>query len=123
MMKVKLDENMPMALAELLRSRGHDVSTVPEENLSGVEDSFILTRATEETRLLMTFDVDFGDIRSFPVGSHAGIVVFRLHDQRWAVLKEPAERLLTSGLLDRLQHGLAVVDESRIRMRFKGQIQ
>ena len=48
--------------------------------------------------------------RTYPVGSHAGVVVFRLHDQRWAVLKEPAERLLGSGLLERLEYGIAIVE-------------
>jgi predicted nuclease of predicted toxin-antitoxin system len=120
-MKIKLDENMPSALAELLGSSGHNVSTVPEEQLSGAEDPVILKQAAKEGRLLMTFDVDFADIRSFPLGSHAGIIVFRLHDQRWAVLKEPAKRLIAGDLLERLRKGLAVVDEKRIRLRFKGQ--
>jgi hypothetical protein len=30
----------------------------------------------------MTFDLDFADVRHYPPGSHGGIVVFRLHDQR-----------------------------------------
>jgi hypothetical protein len=46
-------------------------------------------------------------------------VVFRLHDQRWAELEPPARRLIESGLLDRLQSGLAIVDESRVRIRTK----
>jgi hypothetical protein len=29
-----------------------------------------------------------------PRGTHAGIVVFRLKDQRWATLKGPLDRLL-----------------------------
>ena len=66
---------------------------------------------------MITFDVGFGNIRAFPLGSHAGVVVFRLHDQRWAVLEEPARRLLRSGTLDRLGRGLAIIDESRIRIR------
>ncbi|PIS36726.1 MAG: hypothetical protein CO150_01195 [Nitrospirae bacterium CG_4_9_14_3_um_filter_53_35] len=119
-MNIKLDENMPTALAEMLLSEGYNVSTVSEENLSGASDALLLEKATEENRLLITFDVDFGNIRTFPFGSHAGIVVFRLRDQRWAVLKEPAKRLVTSGLLERLQRGLAVVDENRVRLRFKG---
>lgn len=118
-MRIKLDENMPLSLAALLRSAGHNVSTVPEENLSGEGDPLVLETAIKEGRLLMTFDVDFGDIRAYPVGSHAGVVVFRLHDQRWAVLKEPAERLLGSGLLERLEHGIAIVNENRIRVRSK----
>ena len=73
--------------------------------------------ADSEDRIFLTFDLDFADIRRFPIGSHAGIVVFRLHDQRWAVLEQPARRLIDSGLLSRLQGGLAIVDESRVRMR------
>lgn len=118
-MKIKLDENMPLSLAILLRAEGHNVATVPEENLSGGGDRQILETAARENRLPMTFDADFGDIRAYPVGSHAGVVVFRLHDQRWASLREPAERLLTSGVLERLERGLAIVDENRIRVRSK----
>lgn len=116
-MRIKLDENMPHALAELLRGAGHDVATVPEEALSGARDPSVLRCATAENRLLMTFDTDFGDIRHYPVGTHAGIVVFRVRDQRWAVLEGPARRLVGSGLLERLRGGLAVVDEVRARLR------
>jgi hypothetical protein len=65
----------------------------------------------------LTFDLDFADIRRYAIGSHAGIVVFRLHDQRWAALERPSRRLIESGLLERLQGGLAIVDESRVRIR------
>ena len=116
-MKIKLDENMPHALSELLQGAGHDVTTVPEEALGGAGDPSVLRRATSEERLLMTFDTDFGDIRRYPLGSHAGIVVFRIHDQRWAILQHPARRLIESGILERLHRGLAVVDEVRERLR------
>jgi predicted nuclease of predicted toxin-antitoxin system len=115
-MKVKLDENMPAAMLNLLREAGHDVSSVVDEGLSGTDDSRVIRAATSQGRILITFDVAFGNIRTFPPESHAGIVVFRLHDQRWAVLEEPARRMLKSGTLDRLQGGLAVIDESRIRI-------
>ena len=119
-MKIKLDGNMPLALAELLRFHGHDVLTVPEEQLSGVEDSLVVEKATQEDRLLMIFDLDFGDIRSYPVATHAGVLVFRLKDQRWAALKDVVERLVASGPLDRLRSVLAIVDEEHIRIRSKG---
>lgn len=115
-MKVKLDENMPTAMAELLCGAGHDSATVAEEGLSGTDDKQILRTATAEDRIVITFDVGFGNIRAFPPGSHAGVVVFRLHDQRWAVLEEPARRMLNSGTLDRLRRGLAIINESRVRI-------
>ena len=116
-MKIKLDENMPRSLARLLRDAGHGVATVPEENLGGADDPSVLERAVAETRLLVTFDTDFADIRRYPPGTHCGIVVFRLVDQRWEAMQWPARRLIERGVLDRLHGGLAIVDETRIRIR------
>ena len=97
-MKIKLDENLPTTLTELLRAAGHDAVTVADEALSGSNDPKVLQCATSEGRTFLTFDLDFCDIRRYPIGSHAGIVVFRMHDQRWAVLEQPARRLIESGL-------------------------
>jgi predicted nuclease of predicted toxin-antitoxin system len=115
--KFKLDENMPADLAALLRQEGHDVADVPGEGLSGEDDPPVLGAATTEGRVLMTFDLDFADVRHYPPGSHGGIIVFRLHDQRWSILERPARRLLAQGNLEELKGGLAIVDETRIRYR------
>lgn len=82
-MKVKLDENLPNELMSFLSSFNHDVDTVATENLCGAEDTTVLEAATREGRVFMTFDTDFADIRTYRSGTHAGIVVFRLSDQRW----------------------------------------
>lgn len=116
-MRIKLDENMPSALTELLRRHGHDVTTVAQQRLAGSVDERVARVATAEGRVLLTFDHDFGDIRAYPIGTHAGIVVFRLEDQRWAALEKPARSLIDSGLLERLHGGLAIVDRWRIRIR------
>ena len=116
-MRIKLDENMPEALLQLLQSAGHEASTVADEGLSGTSDPDVLSAAAAAGRFLMTFDTDFADIREYPPGSHAGIVVFRLEDQRWAVLQEPARKLVDLDVLERLDRGLAIVDEMRIRTR------
>ena len=119
-MRFKLDENLPADLANRLREAGHDVMDVIEEGLSGEDDPPVLNAAAAEGRTLMTFDLDFADIRQYPPGSHAGIVVFRLHDQRWNSLKDSVDRLLASGSLETLQNGLAIVDEHRIRFKRPG---
>ena len=121
-MKIKLDENMPHDLAELLGASGHDAATAVEEGLSGADDQAVLKAAAREDRLLMTLDVGFADIRKYPIGSHGGIVVFRLHDQRWVVMQQSAQRLIASGLLKKLERGLAIVDESRVRFRTREQV-
>jgi predicted nuclease of predicted toxin-antitoxin system len=115
--KFKLDENMPADLKTYLREAGHDVADVVGEGLAGEDDPPVLSAATVEKRILLTFDLDFADVRHYPPGNHAGIVVFRLQDQRWKTLQGPVTRLLAGGTLDNLENGLAIVDETRVRYK------
>lgn len=114
---IKLDENMPADLKTYLRSAGHDVTDASEEGLAGALDESLVAVALSERRTLFTFDTDFANIRDYPIGSHAGIVVFRLEDQRWAILKQAVSSVLKSGMMERLASGLAVVNERQIRVR------
>ncbi len=116
-MRIKLDEYMPRDAAEKLRDDGHDVLTVIDEGLGGESDPPVLKAAADEGRVLFTFDLDFANIREFPPGTHAGIVVFRLQDQRWKTLREPLLRMLAKGSLDGLAGGLAIASEARIRFK------
>jgi len=69
--RIKLDENIPTSAAERLRSAGHDVDTVADENLSGAEDTVVLRAATSVERLVVTLDRGFGDIRAYPAATEA----------------------------------------------------
>lgn len=79
-MKIKLDENLPARLALLLQRQGHDVDTVPEEQLSGRPDADIWQAAKAEARFLITQDLDFSDIRQYAPGTHAGLLLVRLRE-------------------------------------------
>jgi predicted nuclease of predicted toxin-antitoxin system len=116
-LKFKLDENLPADLAKLLRESGHDVADVFEEGLAGADDTPVLSAASAEDRVLLTFDLDFADIRYYPPGKHGGIVVFRLHDQRWQAMEGAVKRLLAMKTLEGIARGLAIVDESRVRLK------
>jgi predicted nuclease of predicted toxin-antitoxin system len=116
-LKIKLDENMPRDAESQLKQDGYDVMTVIDEGLAGEPDPPVLKAAADEGRILLTFDLDFANIRQFPPGTHAGIVVFRLQDQRWETLKGPLRRTLAKGGLDDLEGGLAIVSETRARFK------
>jgi predicted nuclease of predicted toxin-antitoxin system len=78
-MRIKLDENLPIRLSPLLRTLGHEVSTVEDEGLSGKADFDIWQAAQAEARFLITQDLDFSDVRRFAPGTHHGILLVRLH--------------------------------------------
>jgi predicted nuclease of predicted toxin-antitoxin system len=77
-MKIKLDENLPYDLGNVLQGLGHDTRTVHEENLVGAPDCSIWDGAQAEGRFLLTQDLDFSDVRKFSPGSHCGILLVRL---------------------------------------------
>jgi len=77
-MKIKLDENLPFSLAIPLTGLGHDVHSAQEEGLTGLSDREIWETAQKESRLLITQDLDFSDLRQFAPGSHHGILLVRL---------------------------------------------
>ena len=78
-MRLLADENFPRLVVEKLRSCNYDVVWVSEER-PGITDSEVLSFATGEQRLLVTFDKeDFGEL-VFKGGQKApyGIVMFRI---------------------------------------------
>lgn len=76
-MKLKLDENLSRHLKPLLAAEGHDVCTAEDEGLLSQPDPIIAKAASREERLLFTLDLEFGDLRKYPPGSHPGVVLFR----------------------------------------------
>jgi hypothetical protein len=64
--RFKLDENLPRDAEALLRKAGHDVHTVLDERLGGSPDPRVLDACRIENRILITFDLDFSDIRFYP---------------------------------------------------------
>ena len=74
-MKIKLDENLPLRFAILLKDLGHDAHTLHDESLIGHADREIWEAAQKESRFLITQDLDFSDLRQFAPGSHHGILL------------------------------------------------
>ena len=80
-----------------------------------------------QLRVLITLDQGMGDIRAYPPGSHAGIVVLRLPDQSAAAVTQAitdlasfAEPTTLVGAIAVLQRGLlriAISDGGRLMHR------
>ena len=62
-MRIKLDENLPHRLVQLIGDLGHDVDTVPDERIAGRDDSVVWDRCQVHGRFLITQDLDFSDAR------------------------------------------------------------
>ena len=77
-MKFKFDENLPVELAEELRAAGYEAATVDDQRLVGAGDRQLSEVCKSEGRILVTLDLDFADIRTYPPEEHPGLIVLRL---------------------------------------------
>lgn len=116
-MKIKIDENIAGSIVDLLRDAGHDVDTVQDEGLAGAADPEVLQAATRESRLVMTLDRGFGDVRTYPPGSHGGVLVLRLDHQGPRALETAVTRLMDSVDIDDLAACIAVWRDGQLRVR------
>jgi predicted nuclease of predicted toxin-antitoxin system len=115
--KVKLDENITGAANSLIAQHGHEVHTVVDEGLTGATDSVVIQACRSDERMLVTFDVGFGNLRAYPPGTHPGIVLLRLADQRPDATLDVLRRFLIGHVLDELAGALIIVSDDRVRIR------
>ncbi len=115
--RFKLDENLPRDAEALLREAGHDVHAVLDEPLGGNPDPRVFDASQAEDRILVTFDLDFSDIRVYPPASHMGSRVLRPHmqsvDNTLALLRAALPVLETEPTRGRLW----IIESDRVRIR------
>lgn len=116
-MKIKLDENIPAELADLLRDREHDVDTVIGEGLQGHSDDHVWNAAQRSQRFLITQDLDFSDLRRYTPGTHEGLIVVRLREATRQALSLRLAHVFSFFDPSVWKGCLVVVSEHRIRVR------
>jgi predicted nuclease of predicted toxin-antitoxin system len=77
-MRILANENVPRAVVAALRDADHDVVWV-RESMMGAADSAVLAQAQVEQRVVLTADLDFGEL-AFRYGLPAtcGVILIRL---------------------------------------------
>jgi predicted nuclease of predicted toxin-antitoxin system len=113
----KADENMPRKVVEVLREHGHEAVSVIEQNMGGWKDPELWQALQEEKRFLITADKGFADVRSFPPGTHAGILLLRPDEDGIRPLIDLLQRVLDSYGLEDLQGTVTVATSRSIRVR------
>ncbi len=73
-------------------------------------------KAVREDRIILTFDLDFGEIVALSKGNRAGVILFRLQNTRADHVIKRLEALLT-GHPQTFVNRVVIVEESRYRIR------
>ncbi|MBI1870212.1 MAG: DUF5615 family PIN-like protein [Chlamydiae bacterium] len=116
-MKFLADMGVSWRVIDWLRSQGHDAKHLHEEGLQKLSDKDIFSKGASEGRIILTFDLDFGEIAAFSTAANVCTIVFRLHntitphviDRLASVLSDCSQELQTGSII--------IVEELRHRIR------
>jgi predicted nuclease of predicted toxin-antitoxin system len=115
-MRFLADMGVDRRIVQWLQQSGYEAIHLSDEGLQRLPDLEIFDKAYLEGRIIIMFDLDFGEITALSRGRLVSVVLFRLHNTR------------TPHVIDRLRSALnfrealekgavIVVEESRCRVR------
>lgn len=116
-MRFKIDENLPVEVALRLRTAGHDATTVTEQDMVGDPDTTLSETCRREQMALVTLDLDFADIRTYPPEQHSGFIVLRVSGRGKRHIMEVFERAVPLLETEPLAQHLWIVGEQTVRIR------
>jgi predicted nuclease of predicted toxin-antitoxin system len=87
------------------------------EGLRGARDDVIAEHCRVEVRALITLDLDFADIRTYPPATYPGFIVIRVGNQSRSHILNVMKLVLTLLMSEQLDNRLWIVSEAGVRIR------
>lgn len=118
MIKLLLDANLsPQTREYLTETFLFDVIDIITENKSGLSDEEIVLLAKKERRIIVTFDLDFGEIYHFKEKGKMGVIVLRLEDQTVESVNKTLHKFFMSYAKNvNMNKSLVVLKENKMRI-------
>jgi len=116
-MKFLADMGVSPRSVAFLRSLGHDAIHLHDERLDRLSDANILSKALNEGRIVLTHDLDFGELMAASQAYLPSVIIFRLRN----MAADHVSRYLgfiVANYQERLEAGAVMsVTERQIRVR------
>ena len=116
-MRFLVDNALSPKLAEGLRQAGHDAVHLREIGRQSAPDSEVLARAIDEARIIISSDMDFGDLLAARELARPSVILFRRVERgtnsRLALLLKN----LAAISVDLERGSIVILESSRMRIR------
>src|SRR3989304_7527735 len=116
-MRFLADMGVSQRVVNWVRNEDHDAIHVCEENLLRLPNGLIFEKAYSEKRILLTFDLDFGEIVALSGGRNVSVILFRLRNTRTQHVIDRLKNVLIDAGHALEQGAIVVVEETRHRIR------
>lgn len=97
---------------------GHDAVHLSEQRLHRLPDPQIIEKARNESRIILTHDLDFGTLMAASSAHLPSIVIFRLSDMKPETVNTFLQQILLHYSEPLMQGAILSVNERQIRVRY-----
>jgi predicted nuclease of predicted toxin-antitoxin system len=111
------DIGVSLTTVEALRGANHDVVHLRDEGLIRLPDPQIAAKAVAERRIVLTFDLDFGDILATARSEAPSVVIFRLRNQTPAAVNPRLFRVIHDCAAELASGAIVIVEDEGFRVR------
>ncbi len=115
-MRFLADMGVDVRVVQWLNKRGHDAIHLRDEHLHRLPNGQIFEKAAHERRILLTFDLDFGEIAALTRQHPVTVILFRLHNTRASHLMARLDAVLKTSAPALERAAVVLVEESRHRI-------
>ena len=116
-MRFLLDVNRPPAFADRLNAEDHDAVHVLAAGYGNLSDREIFERAAADKRVVVTFDLDFGEIVGANKDPGSGVILLRLKRARGSYLWDRLRVAIAEAGNAMDEGAIVLVEDARIRIR------
>jgi predicted nuclease of predicted toxin-antitoxin system len=108
---------MDVRITSWLNSHGHEATHLRDQGLQRLPNGAIFDKGIAECRVIVAFDLDFGEIVALSKGRKTGVVLFRLRNTRVSFVIQRLSEVIAE-CSDALARGaVVIVEETRHRVR------
>jgi predicted nuclease of predicted toxin-antitoxin system len=108
---------MDVRVTSWLNSHGHDATHLRDEGLQRLPNGDIFEKAIAESRVIVTFDLDFGEIVALSKGRKTGVILFRLRNTRVSFVIQRLGNVISECAEALARGAIVIVEETRQRVR------
>ena len=116
-MKFLADMGISPKTVVFLKQIGFDAKHLHEENLDTLADNLILEKAHREHRVILTHDLDFGELVAASGDNLPSVIIFRLRNMRPENVNRHIESIVLNHKPELDAGAIISVTEGQIRIR------
>jgi predicted nuclease of predicted toxin-antitoxin system len=113
-----IDEDCPLSLENLLNLKGYDTIHVKTSGLSGTKDPQLFIFAQQEQRIIISRDLGWANIKTYPPNSHCGLIALRFPFEANAIeIRQVVEQFIDRVDTSEIVGAIVIVDKNKFRVR------